>query len=88
MTIYRLEVVDYQYPQLELEIECMPAPMSARWAAIWRRAWGPAPVMSGLVRTAIGPFRLADALQLPRLTPDSLAARCTIRSPPWPICRG
>ena len=43
VTVYELTVVEYEYPQLTLEVACSGGGMSARWAATWPPSWEPPP---------------------------------------------
>jgi tRNA pseudouridine55 synthase len=70
--IFDLRLVGYSYPELVLDITCGGGTYvrSLGRDIAWRL--GTAAVMSGLVRTAIGPFRLADSLELAELTFDNV----------------
>lgn len=69
IAIHRLSVVRYEYPELELEVCCGSGTYIRSLGRDIARSLGTAAVMSALVRTAIGAFRLADALELDALTP-------------------
>jgi tRNA pseudouridine55 synthase len=75
VNVYRLEVVAYQFPTLTLDIECSGGTYVRSLGRDLARAVGSGAVMSGLVRTAIGGFTLADAMELDSLTRESLPAR-------------
>lgn len=60
--VYRLEVCRYAYPQLDLEIECSSGTYVRALGRDVAAALGTAAVMRSLVRTAVGPFSLADAV--------------------------
>jgi len=74
VTIHRLEIVGYEYPSLELSIECSSGTYVRSLGRDLARRLGTGAVMSALVRTAIGSFRLADAAQPPQITGDTLAS--------------
>ncbi len=69
IAIHRLSVVRYEYPELELDVCCGSGTYIRSLGRDLARSLGTAAVMSALVRTAIGEFRLADALELDSLTP-------------------
>ena len=56
VTIHRLIVRRYEYPELELDVECGSGTYIRAWPRP-RRSLGTAAVMSALERTAIGLFR-------------------------------
>jgi len=73
--IMRLTVVRYEYPELELEVCCGSGTYIrslGRDVAHWL---GTAAVMSALQRTAIGDFRLTDAMEFDQLTPETIESR-------------
>ena len=72
ITIHRLEILRYEYPELELAIECGSGTYVRSLGRDLAAALGTAAVMSALVRTAIGDFRLEDAVALDQLTNDTL----------------
>jgi tRNA pseudouridine55 synthase len=72
ITIYRLAVRQYAYPQLELEIECSSGTYVRSLGRDLAAAMGTAAVMSALVRTAIGNFRVEDAVAPDELTAEML----------------
>ena len=73
ITIHRLEILRYEYPELELAIECGSGTYVRSLGRDLAAALGTAAVMSALVRTAIGDFRLEDAVALDALTNSTLA---------------
>lgn len=73
VTIFGLRVVDYAYPVLRLDIECSSGTYVRSLGRDLARALGTEAVMSALVRTAIGPFVLADAISPEGLTSESIA---------------
>jgi tRNA pseudouridine55 synthase len=73
ITVHRLEILRYEYPELELTIECGSGTYVRSLGRDLAAALGTAAVMSALVRTAIGDFRLEDAVALDELTTDTFA---------------
>jgi tRNA pseudouridine55 synthase len=73
--IHRLAVCRYEYPELELEIECGSGTYVRALGRDLAAALGTGAVMSALVRTAIGGFRLEDAVTLDELTAETLLQR-------------
>jgi tRNA pseudouridine55 synthase len=69
--VYRLDVAAYQYPELELEIECGSGTYVRALGRDLAESLGTAAVMSGLVRTAIGGFRIDEAVDPQGLTAQS-----------------
>ena len=72
ITIHRLEILRYEYPELELAIECGSGTYVRSLGRDLAASLGTAAVMSALVRTAIGNFRVADAVALDDLTNDTV----------------
>jgi tRNA pseudouridine55 synthase len=70
--IHRITVLRYAYPELSLEIECGSGTYIRALGRDLGEALGTGAVMSGLERTAIGKFRIEDALALDKITADSL----------------
>ena len=75
VNIHSLNVVEYQYPQLVLDIRCGSGTYIRSLGRDLAAELGTAAVMSALVRTSIGPFQLKDALPLDEVTVESLANR-------------
>jgi len=71
--IHRLEIVSYEYPELTLEIECGGGTYVRSLGRDLARALGSDAVMSALVRTAIGGFRLDDSIDVEQLTRTNVA---------------
>ncbi|QDU97323.1 tRNA pseudouridine(55) synthase TruB [Lignipirellula cremea] len=67
--VYSIEVEHYDYPQLTLNIECGKGVYVRSLGRDLAEALGDCAVMSGLTRTAIGSFTLADAI-----SPDEIPA--------------
>jgi tRNA pseudouridine55 synthase len=73
ISVYRLHVVWYEYPELELDIECGSGTYVRSLGRDLAAQLGTAAVMAALVRTAIGPFTLARAVELDALTASNLS---------------
>jgi tRNA pseudouridine55 synthase len=73
VTIHRLVVRRYEYPELDLDIECGGGTYVRALGRDIGAALGTAAVMSALERTAIGPFCVADALNPDKLSAENLA---------------
>lgn len=73
VTIYRLEVARYEYPELELHVECSSGTYIRSLGRDLAESLGTAAVMSDLVRTAVGDFRLEDACPWDALRPETFA---------------
>ena len=71
IVVYRIEVVGYEYPELRLDIECGSGTYVRSLGRDLAESLGTAAVMSALVRTAIGGFRVQEALDLESLTTDN-----------------
>ncbi|MGH7134895.1 MAG: tRNA pseudouridine(55) synthase TruB [Pirellulales bacterium] len=71
VTVYRLDVVRYNYPELVLEIECGSGTYIRSLGRDLAASLGTAAVMSALVRTAIGSFEIANAWLPERLDRDN-----------------
>jgi tRNA pseudouridine55 synthase len=69
--IYKLEIVSYAYPELVLDVECGSGTYIRSLGRDLAESLGTAAVMAALRRTAIGPFRAADAAALDTLTAES-----------------
>jgi tRNA pseudouridine55 synthase len=71
VTVYRLEVEAYQYPELRLAVECGSGTYVRSLGRDLAASLGTAAVMSQLVRLAIGRFTIEDAAVLESLRPDN-----------------
>ena len=71
--ILRLAVTRYDYPELCLEVECGSGTYMRSLGRDLAERAGSAAVMSALVRTAIGPFTLTEAVDAETLTRENLA---------------
>jgi tRNA pseudouridine55 synthase len=75
VAIHSLEVLRYDYPELELSIECGSGTYVRALGRDLGIAMGSGAVMSALVRTAIGKFSIDDAVALDGLNTESLTQR-------------
>jgi tRNA pseudouridine55 synthase len=73
VTVHRLTVTRYHYPELALEIECGSGTYVRALGRDLAASLGTAAVMSALERTAVGPFRVEDAVPIDEVDVDSLA---------------
>lgn len=69
--VHGMRIESYEYPELRLEIECGAGTYVRSLGRDLALSLGTAAVMSGLVRTAVGGFRLEDAVEPDRLTRDN-----------------
>jgi tRNA pseudouridine55 synthase len=72
--VHRIEVLQYDYPELKLHIECGSGTYVRSLGRDLAEWLGTAAVMSALVRTAIGNFKLEDAVDPVALTRDNLSS--------------
>lgn len=70
--VHGIERIDYQYPLLTLEIECGSGTYIRSIGRDLGTDLGCGAVMSGLIRTRVGPFSLESASELETLTAESL----------------
>jgi tRNA pseudouridine55 synthase len=75
VTIHRLDVLHYDYPELTVEIECGSGTYVRSLGRDLAESLGGHAVMSSLVRLAIGGFRVEEACLPEELTKDNLSAR-------------
>lgn len=75
ITVYELEVVRYAYPELVLRMRVSAGTYARTLGRDLARTVGTDCVMSSLVRTAVGPFGLADAVPVEALDRDTLLER-------------
>jgi tRNA pseudouridine55 synthase len=68
VVVHRIEVVAYEYPQLQLAVECGSGTYIRSLGRDLAESLGTGAVMSGLVRSAIGPFQIDDAVAPQALT--------------------
>jgi tRNA pseudouridine55 synthase len=72
VTIYELTIVEYEYPRLVLDVRCGSGTYIRSLGRDIAASLGTAAVMSALVRTAIGPFTLDNAVKVDALTAATL----------------
>jgi tRNA pseudouridine55 synthase len=70
--VYSIEVVAYQYPELIVDVQCGSGTYIRSLGRDLAESLGTAAVMSALVRSSIGGFLLADAVNPRELNSDSL----------------
>jgi tRNA pseudouridine55 synthase len=70
--VHSIDLVDYSYPQLLLDIRCGSGTYVRSLGRDIARALGTQAVMSALVRTEIGPFQNTGALRGDDITPQSI----------------
>ncbi|MBX3414020.1 MAG: tRNA pseudouridine(55) synthase TruB [Pirellulales bacterium] len=75
ITIYKLEIVEYEYPRLKLALECSGGTYVRAVGRDLAESLGTAAVMSALVRTAVGNFTLERAMRLEELDERTLVER-------------
>ena len=75
VTIHRLAVVRYEYPELELDMRCSSGTYVRSVGRDLAAALGTRAVMSALVRTAVGAFRLEDAVDAAGVSDEDLLAQ-------------
>ena len=78
--VYRLDVVEYAYPELTLLIECSGGTYVRSLGRDLAESLGTAAVMSALVRSAVGSFRIDDAVDPNVLTSANWQ---NYLQPPW-----
>ncbi len=66
--VYRIGIEGYEYPELKLEIECGSGTYVRSLGRDLAASLGTAAVMSQLTRTAVGDFRIEEAIDLESLT--------------------
>lgn len=72
VTIHRLNVLQYQYPRLTLDIECSSGTYIRSLGRDLAESLGSGAAMSALERTAIGAFHVDDAIDVSDLSRDNL----------------
>ena len=75
VTVHRLEVKAYDYPELTLDVECGSGTYIRSIGRDLAESLGTAAVMSGLVRTKIGRFVIEESLDPQHLTQQNWANR-------------
>ncbi len=72
VTIHRLTLRRYEYPELSLEVKCGSGTYIRSLGRDLGETLGTGAVMTALERTAIGGFRIGEAATLEGITPQSL----------------
>jgi tRNA pseudouridine55 synthase len=67
VTIHRLEIIDWQPPEVTVEVECSKGTYIRSLAHDLGQALGCGAHLKSLVRTRCGPFNIKDAISLPQL---------------------
>jgi tRNA pseudouridine55 synthase len=70
--VYRVELTGFSYPEIDLSIDCGSGTYVRSIGRDLGQSLGCGAVMSALVRTRIGPYRIEDAVTPEQLTPDTL----------------
>ncbi len=73
--VHSLEVLRYEYPEMELDIVCGSGTYIRTIGFDLARAVGSVAVMTGLHRRAIGPFHSESAISVEQLREDDLPSR-------------
>jgi tRNA pseudouridine55 synthase len=73
ISIHCLKVLSYEYPRLQLEIECSSGTYVRSLGRDLAEQLGTGAVMSALVRTAIGSFRIEDSIDVSKMNRSNLA---------------
>lgn len=74
VTIHSLEVVEYRYPELVLDLRCSAGTYVRSLGRDLAESLGTGAVMSALVRTAVGPFRVEEAVDARQLNAQTVRA--------------
>jgi tRNA pseudouridine55 synthase len=87
VTIHTLRVLDYTYPELQLEVACSSGTYIRSLGRDIARALGTEAVMSALERTGVGPFEIDEAVDPDTITRANIAdhlepARSAVRHLP------
>jgi tRNA pseudouridine55 synthase len=72
--VLRLQITRFAYPELELDIDCGSGTYVRSISRDLGQVLGCGAVMSALVRTRIGPYRIEDAVGLDQLTRETVDA--------------
>jgi tRNA pseudouridine55 synthase len=72
VNVYQIDVAEYDYPRLTLRIRCGSGTYVRSLGRDLAESLGTGAVMSNLVRTAIGSFRVEDAVEPERLNAENL----------------
>lgn len=72
VTIYRIEVRRFEYPELEVEVECGSGTYIRALGRDVGETLATGAVMTALERTEIGQFRVAEAISTDDFTPEAI----------------
>jgi tRNA pseudouridine55 synthase len=72
ITVFNIEILGYDYPRLDLNIECSGGTYVRSLGRDLAESLGTGALMSALQRTAIGGFEIENAIELVQLTAASL----------------
>jgi len=72
VTVFGLSIVRFEYPELQLDIECGSGTYVRALGRDLAEALGTGAVMSALTRTAVGGFRVEEAVPVDELTAETL----------------
>ncbi|MEW4530855.1 tRNA pseudouridine(55) synthase TruB [Maioricimonas sp. JC845] len=72
VTVYRIDLTEFDYPRFCLDVECGAGTYIRAIGRDLGNSLGSAAVMTALQRSAIGPFRVENAVQLDDITADSI----------------
>ncbi|QDU81233.1 tRNA pseudouridine synthase B [Polystyrenella longa] len=89
--IYDIEILDYNWPELTLNVVCGSGTYIRAIARDLGNDLGCGALMHGLARTAVGPFTLEDAIEIPHIKeqnwlPDLQPARVAVKHLPTYEC--
>lgn len=73
IVVHRFEILRYEYPELQVQIDCGTGTYVRSLGRDLARAVGTEAVMSALVRTRIGPFAIAAAVEPDQVRADNIA---------------
>jgi len=73
IVVHRFELLRYEYPEVEVEIECASGTYIRSLGRDLARAVGTAALMSQLRRTAIGPFSIANSTAADAIRGDNFS---------------
>jgi tRNA pseudouridine55 synthase len=71
IVVHRFQITDYDYPTVSAEIDCGTGTYVRSLGVELGKTLGTKALMSHLVRTEIGPFKLADAIRVDRGLPEN-----------------
>ncbi len=75
MTIYRIEILSYEWPTLEIEVDCGSGTYIRSIARDLGESLGCGGLIEVLTRTRIGPFSMVDAIDPETLSRETIPGR-------------